>query len=136
MRLSALSFLAVLAAGAPAHAAPAAPAIDPRCFSNVGWEVNPDSEVIRAFGCRPAPQIPAPGKDGWVTHQRVKAKDGTDRGWIRARIVSVADDGTWVFDVQYNGGGSGTFPYRVTGKPGPDGVIPKLGRKIDALPAN
>ena len=56
--------------------------------------------------------------------------------WQRARIVSVSDDCTWVFDDQDNGGGSGTFPYRVTGKPGPDGVIPKLGRTIDALPAN
>ena len=139
MTISAAAFCAasalatVLLAGS-ASAQPA-PSLDPACFANAPWEVDASQGPIRVFGCRAPAKIAAPDKDGWIEFDRPKAKDGTDAGWIRAKMEKVMANGAWVFDVQDNGGGSGVFPYRVTGKPGPKGVLAKAGLKIDALPA-
>lgn len=128
-------------AGALALACIAGPAaaqtvvIDPACFEAVGWEVDPASEAIRINGCRPASEIPAPGPDGFITYQR-PPQNGTDAGFIRAKLLSVGPGGAVTFEVQDNGGGSGTFALRVTGVPGPDGVLRKDGLKVDALPGD
>ena len=132
----------VLAAGlaAPALAAtpvavPAGtPPFDPACFAGVPWEVDA-SGPIRVYGCRDAAKVGKADKDGWVTFNRPKAKDGTDAGWIRGRLTKINADGSWTFEVQDNGGGSGTFPYQVTGAPNAKGVLAKKGLKIKALPA-
>jgi len=131
-RLGLAMGIALLAA--PALAA-TPPPIDPKCFQGVGWEVDPASEAIQVRGCRPVSEIPAPDAQGWIEYDRGPV-NGSDGGFIRARVVSVAPDGTLTFEVQDNGGGSGVFPFRVTGKPGPDGVLAKAGLKVDALPAN
>jgi hypothetical protein len=124
--------LALAMLGAPVLAA--APSVDPKCFEGVGWEVDPASEAIQVWGCRPTSEIPAPDAQGWIEYDRGLV-NGSDGGFIRARLVSATPDGTLVFDVQDNGGGSGTFPFRVTGRPGPDGVLARAGLKVDALPA-
>ena len=122
-----------LSCGVQAAAQP--PRIDPACMKDVPWEVDA-SGPIRIWGCRPAARVPAADAQGWVQFDRPKAKDGTDAGWIRARMVKTGPAGVVTFEVQDNGGGSGVFPYRVTGKPGPDGVLAKAGLKVDSLPAN
>jgi hypothetical protein len=38
-------------------------------------------------------------------------------------VVVFNADGSWTFELQDNGGGSGTFPYKVTGAPSAKGVL-------------
>ena len=126
--------LATFGLAGSASAQPA-PKLDPACFANAPWEVDASQGPIRVFGCRAPAKIAAPDSNGWIEFDRPKATDGTDAGWIRAKMEKILPSGAWVFDVQDNGGGSGVFPYRVTGTPGPKGVLAKAGLKIDALPA-
>lgn len=135
-RLTVLALLGVLAVAGPAFADDASSApLDPACFEKVAWEVDPSAEPIRVAGCRAADKVPAADAQGWIEYDRGPV-NGSDGGFIRARQISRTAEGLIVFEVQDNGGGSGVFPYRVTGQIGPDGVLKAQGLKIEALPAN
>lgn len=121
----------ILAAGfaAPAFAAPV---IDPACLQGVAWEVDPTSGPIQINGCRPASQIPAPDAQGWIEYDRGQV-NGSDGGFLRAKLVSVGANGAVTFQVQDNGGGSGTFGLEVTGVPAANGVLAPASVKIKLL---
>lgn len=133
LALAASAALTFLAWQAPASAA--GPAFDPKCFAGVGWEVDPASESIKVWGCRPAANVPAANADGWITYNRPDANGGSG-GFIMGRLVNVGADGTYIFDVQDNGGGSGTFGYHVIGKPDANGVLIPATVNIVALPGD
>lgn len=121
--------LAACAMSAAAPAQAASTVVDPQCLWSVPWVVDPTSGPIQISGCRPVSQIPAADAQGWIEY------DDASGGFLRSRVTSTAADGTVTFDVQMNGGGSGTFPYTVSGKPGPGGVLVPATVKVDALPA-
>ena len=138
VKVGVLALAACLALGATAQAAPARtarPIIDPQCFEAVAWEVDPAAEPIRVSGCRPPDQVPAPDAQGWVMFERPPV-NGTDGGFIRARLIKQGARGSITFEVQDNGGGSGTFASRVTGTPDPTGVLARKGLKIIPLPSH
>lgn len=128
LALAASAALTFLAWQAPAAAM--GPTFDPKCFAGVGWENHPESESIKVWGCRPAADVPAGNAEGWITYNRA----GANAGFIMGRLVNVGADGTLIFDVQDNGGGSGTFGYHVIGKPDGDGVLIPSTVHIVALP--
>lgn len=128
--VAAVAALTVAGWQAPARAM--GPAFDPKCFAGVGWEVDPESEAIKVWGCRPAADVPAGNADGWITYNR----PGANMGFIMGRLVNVGADGTLIFDVQDNGGGSGTFGYHVIGKPDANGVLIPTTVHIVALPGS
>lgn len=132
LTLSLAAAAALTAAGWQAPAAAMGPAFDPKCFAGVGWEVDPESEAIKVWGCRPAADVPAGNADGWITYNR----PGANMGFIMGRLVNVGADGTLIFDVQDNGGGSGTFGYHVIGKPDANGVLIPATVHIVALPGS
>ena len=125
--------LTLLGWQAPSQAA--GPVLDPKCFASVGWDVDPESEAIRVWGCRPAANVPAANAEGWITYNRPDA-NGASGGFIMGRLVNVGADGTFIFDVQDNGGGSGTFGYHVIGKPDGAGVLIPATVHIVALPGD
>ena len=108
------------------------PPLDPACFAAVAWEVDPEAEPIQVFGCREDAEIPAPDAQGWIHYDR-PSTDGSDNGFIWAKMGSVSADGVWTFTVQDNGGGSGTFESVVTGKPDMNGIMPVEGLKVDPV---
>jgi hypothetical protein len=107
--------------------------LDPACFASVPWLNRPQVVPIRVFGCRPVAKIPRPDKAGWITYinPRYKRWDG---GYTKARLDRISSTGVWSFDIEVNGGGSGTFPYHVTGKPDANGVLLTRGLRIDVVP--
>lgn len=115
--IAASAALTFLAWQAPASAAGAA--FDPKCFAGVGWENQPEKESIKVWGCRPAADVPAPNAAGWIEYDR----PGANMGFIMGRLVNVGADGTYIFDVTDNGGGSGVFGFHVIGKPDGNGVL-------------
>lgn len=117
-----LAALAGFFACAVAPAAFAAPLVDPACLQGVAWEVDPTSGPIQISGCRPASQIPAPNAQGWIEFDRPQV-NGTDAGFLLAKLISVGANGAVTFQVQDNGGGSGTFGLQVTGVPDVNGVL-------------
>lgn len=133
LALAASAALSVLGWQAPAMAM--GPTFDPKCFEGVGWEVDPESEAIKVWGCRPAADVPAGNADGWISYNRPDANRSSG-GFIMGRLVNVGADGTFIFDVQDNGGGSGTFGYHVIGKPDGNGVLIPATVHIVSLPAN
>ena len=116
----------LFATGFAAHALAQTAPLDPYCMKEVPWAVDA-SGPIRIFGCRAAGQVPAANAQGWVEY------DDPNGGFLRARKVSEAG-GVWTLDVQYNGGGSGTFPFKVTGAPGATGVL--ANSNVAPLPAS
>lgn len=130
-----LAALAGLAACAFAPAAFAAPVIDPACLQGVAWEVDPTSGPIQISGCRPASQIPAPDAQGWIEFDRGQV-NGSDGGFLRAKLIGVGADGVVTFQVQDNGGGSGVFGLEVSGRPNADGVLAPASVKIKLLGGN
>jgi hypothetical protein len=100
--------------------------LDPKCLSDAAWAVDPTAGAIRFFGCRPAADIPAPDADGWTTYTRPMV-NGTDGGFTRVKLITLKQPNIVVFQVQDNGGGSGTMSVTVTGVPGPDGVMETAG---------
>lgn len=122
--------LSALAWQTPALAS--GPTLDPKCFAGVGWENQPEKESIKVWGCRPASEIAAPNAMGWIEYDR----PGDGNGFIMGRLVNVGADGTYIFDVQDNGGGSGTFGYHVIGKPDANGVLIPATVHIVALPGD
>ncbi len=121
--------LAVVGAAAPAFAAPV---IDPACLQGVAWEVDPTSGPIQINGCRPVSQIPAPDAQGWIEFDRPPV-GGTDAGFLRAKLISVGAGGAVTFQVQDNGGGSGTFGLQVTGVPDANGVLAPASVQVTLL---
>jgi hypothetical protein len=79
--------------------------------------------------------IAAPDAEGWTTYTRPQ-ENGADGGFIRAKRDKVSRSGVWTFEVQDNGGGSGTFPYRVVGQPDAQGVLAPATVKVTPLPAH
>ena len=128
LALAASAALTFLAWQAPASAM--GPTFDPKCFAGVGWENQPEKESIKVWGCRPAADVAAPNAAGWIEYDR----PGAGMGFIMGRLVNVGADGTFIFDVQDNGGGSGTFGYHVIGKPDANGVLIPATVHIVALP--
>lgn len=100
--------------------------LDPKCLSEAAWAVDPTAGPIRFFGCRPASEIPAPDADGFVTYTRPLV-DGNDGGFTRVKLITLKQPNIVVFNVQDNGGGSGTMSVTVTGVPGPNGVMEAAG---------
>ena len=121
--------LTLLAWQAPASAM--GPAFDPKCFAGVGWENQPEKESIKVWGCRPAADVPAGNAMGWIEYDRPG-----NGGFIMGKLGAVGADGTLIFDVQDNGGGSGVFGYHVIGKPDGNGVLIPSTVHIVPLPAN
>ncbi|MDO8911679.1 MAG: hypothetical protein Q8N10_04990 [Phenylobacterium sp.] len=103
--------------------------LDPKCLSEAAWAVDPTAGPIRFFGCRPASEIPAPDADGFVTYTRPLV-DGNDGGFTRVKLITLKQPNIVVFNVQDNGGGSGTMSVTVTGVPGPDGVMQTQGLEV------
>ncbi|MDO9248632.1 MAG: hypothetical protein Q7U11_19395 [Phenylobacterium sp.] len=103
--------------------------LDPKCLSEAAWAVDPTAGPIRFFGCRPASEIPAPDADGFVTYTRPLV-DGNDGGFTRVKLITLKQPNIVVFNVQDNGGGSGTMSVTVTGVPGPDGVMQTKGLEV------
>lgn len=103
--------------------------LDPKCLSEAAWAVDPTAGPIRFFGCRPASEIPAPDADGFVTYTRPLV-DGNDGGFTRVKLITLKQPNIVVFNVQDNGGGSGTMSVNVTGVPGPDGVMQTQGLEV------
>ncbi|HQT55173.1 MAG TPA: hypothetical protein PKX06_17110 [Phenylobacterium sp.] len=103
--------------------------LDPKCLSEAAWAVDPTAGPIRFFGCRPASEIPAPDADGFVTYTRPLV-DGNDGGFTRVKLINLKQPNIVVFNVQDNGGGSGTMSVTVTGVPGPDGVMQTQGLEV------
>lgn len=130
-----LAALAGLSAFAFAPAAFAAPVVDPACLQGVAWEVDPTSGPIQISGCRPASQIPAPNAQGWIEFDRPQV-NGTDAGFLLAKFISVDASGAVTFQVQDNGGGSGTFGLQVTGLPDANGVLAPASILIKLLGGN
>lgn len=128
MRLPVL-FLAFGLAGAasPAAAMGAAGVIlDPMCLAKSAWAVDPASAPIQISGCRGLDSVPAPDADGWVNFNHTD-----DTGFTRVKLVNTTPAGDIVFQVQDNGGGSGTMAATVTGRPGGDGYMEKQGLKVE-----
>ncbi len=124
-----LPILAALAAMAAVMTAPSALAmgtagviLDPKCLSESAWEVDATQAPIRFFGCRPAADIPAANGAGWTVYTRPQV-DGADAGFTQVKMLTSIPPDRIVFLVVDNGGGSGNFGYKVTGVPGPDGVL-------------
>ena len=130
LALAASAALTFLAWQAPASAM--GPTFDPKCFAGVGWENQPEKEAIKVWGCRPASEVAAANAVGWIEYDR----PGANMGFIMGRLVNVGADGTFIFDVQDNGGGSGVFGYHVIGKPDGNGVLIPATVHIVPLPAN
>ncbi len=106
----------------------ATPPLDPSCFAAVAWAVDPEAEPMQIFGCRESRDIPAPNAQGWVVYEPGGG------GFVWGKMGSVDADGVWTFHVMWNGGGSGTFEYVVTGEPDGNGIIQSP--KVTALPAS
>lgn len=107
---------------------PAMPLLDPSCMAAVAWVVDPEAKPIQIFGCRESSEIPAPDANGWVRHNIAGG------GYVWAKMGAVNADSVWTFQVQYNGGGSGTFEYVVHGEPDMKGIIQSP--KVEALPGD
>ena len=100
--------------------------LDPKCLSQAAWAVDPTAGPSRFFGCRPAADIPAPDADGFTTYTHPLV-DGNDGGFTRVKLITLKQPNIVVFNVQDNGGGSGTMSVTVTGVPGPNGVMEAAG---------
>lgn len=122
--LAALAALSLTAAAAPSAMAmgTAGVILDPKCLSESAWEVDATQAPIRFFGCRPAADIPAANGAGWTVYTRPQV-NGADGGFTQVKMLTSIPPDKIVFLVVDNGGGSGNFGYRVTGVPGPDGVL-------------
>ncbi|MDP1739095.1 MAG: hypothetical protein Q8L23_16845 [Caulobacter sp.] len=121
--LAAIAVLATAAAAPSAQAMGAAGVIlDPKCLSESAWEVDATQAPIKFFGCRPAADIPAANAGGWTVYTRPLV-DGTDGGFTQVKMLTSIPPNKIVFLLVDNGGGSGNFGYKVTGVPGPDGVL-------------
>lgn len=127
----------MLAAIAALAFAPAASAmgtagvvLDPQCLSEAAWAVDPASGPIRIFGCRPVSEIPAPDAEGWINYTKPMV-DGADGGFTRVKMINTIEPNIIVFQVQDNGGGSGTMSSTVTGVPGPGGLMEEQGLKVE-----
>lgn len=103
--------------------------LDPKCLSDSAWAVDPTAGPIRFFGCRPATEIAAPDADGFTTYTRPLV-NGADGGFTRVKLITLKQPNIVVFQVQDNGGGSGTMSVTVTGVPGPDGVMQQAGLSV------
>lgn len=124
----------LLALTALGQASAQTPTLDPFCLRNVPWEVDA-SGPLRVFGCRAAAKIAAPDSDGWTTYTR-RPQNGSSAGFIRTKMDSISPGGVWTFEVQDNGGGSGTFPYKVVGQPDARGVLIPATVAVTSLPAS
>lgn len=120
--------LAILSLALMAQSQNATPPLDPSCFAAVAWAVDPEAEPMQIFGCRETSEIPAPNAQGWITYEP------SDGGFVWGKMESVNAEGVWTFRVMWNGGGSGTFEYIVTGEPDGNGIIQTP--KVDALPGD
>lgn len=95
--------------------------IDPACLANVAWFSERESGDIQLSGCRAQALIPAKEEDG------SRRYDSDDGAWIITRNEKTASDGKVSFEVIYNGGGSLSGKYQVTGTPDDDGLL-KVGQ--------
>lgn len=112
----------------PAQSQNATPPLDPSCFAAVAWAVDPEAEPMQIFGCRDPSEISPANAHGWTTFEP------SDGGFVWGKMESVNAQGVWTFRVMWNGGGSGTFEYVVTGEPDGNGIIQSP--KVDALPGD
>lgn len=132
---AALSYAVVLglqsAGGAVAEATASVSAVvlDPACLSKTAWAVDPASDTIQAFGCRPLSDIPAPDADGYISYSRPLV-DGLDGGFTRVKASDGAPAGQVSFVVQDNTGGSFTAQATVTGVLGADGTMQSQGLSV------
>ena len=122
--LAALAAISTAALFAPPAAAmgTAGVILDPKCLSEAAWEVDPTSGPIKLSGCRPVANIPAPNAAGWIVYTRPLV-NGADAGFTQVKMLTSVPPDKIVFLLVDNGGGSGNFGYKVTGVPGPDGVL-------------
>ena len=116
--LSAIVLSVVVAPSADARKPGPIP-VDPACLASVAWAVNPAAEDLRLNGCRSPRALAAPNAEGWYVFD---APDGSrtevhrDVSWnMRSRAVS--------FRLRYNGGGSMTFAYTISGGPVSNNVL-------------
>lgn len=113
----------------PAAAGGPAVVLDPACLAKTAWAVNPASETIQAFGCRPLSEIPAPDADGYINYTRPEV-DGQDGGFTRVKPSPGAPTGQVAFVVQDNTGGSFTAQAKVTGVLSEDGSMLPQGLSV------
>jgi hypothetical protein len=116
-RLLSVAMVLVAAAFAPAAQARKAPppppvVVDPACLASVPWMANPAEANIQLIGCRPVSQVALPDAEGW---RRFETPEGA--------TIEVHRDATWnrrsraiAFRVRYNGGGSLTSIYQISGR--------------------
>jgi hypothetical protein len=101
-------------AGGPAGVpgAPLTDNLDPACLASAPWLVSVRNVDLQLYGCRAQDLVPQPNATGW------RHFDNHKGGYLETHVVSVDPTaGLIVFDVVYNGGGSGSFKSRVTGHP-------------------
>ncbi|MBX9708769.1 MAG: hypothetical protein K2X61_12655 [Caulobacteraceae bacterium] len=123
-----LAFVTALGLGLAPQSQNATPPLDPSCFAAVAWAVDPEAEPMQVFGCREPSDIPAANAQGWVVYEPA------DGGFVWGKMESISTDDVWTFRVVWNGGGSGTFEYIVTGEPDGNGIIQSP--RVTALPAS
>lgn len=103
---------------APPDATRAAIAVDPACLATVAWFADRESGDVQLAGCRAAQDLPDQDEQGWRTFE---SEEG-ERIMVRGTSQDV-QTGAITFEVGYNGGGTLSGLYRVSGKPDGDGVL-------------
>lgn len=119
---AALIVAATLSATAPAEGRRGArfqTVVDPACLASVPWFVDPASADMRLSGCRPRHEIPAPDAEGWI-HYSDPNGASID---VHRDVVWDRRSGAITFRVRYNGGGSLSSLYTISGQPVVDGVL-------------
>jgi hypothetical protein len=92
--------------------------VDPACLTSVAWFADREAEDIKLTGCRSAAQLSARDENGWLLFEG----EYDQRFWVRNEKRD-PQTGAVSFEVRYNGGGTLTGLYQVSGVPTANGVL-------------